>query len=61
MKIKLGYSMGYAGTEIEWEDEIPEDVVAQGDEAIDEYLDRVRDNIWEEACEKISIWAEIEE
>ena len=61
MKIKLGYSMGFAGTEIEWEDEIPEDVVAKGDEAIDEYLDRVRDNIWEEACEKISIWAEIEE
>lgn len=61
MKIKLGYSMGYAGTDTEWEEEIPDDVVEEGQEAIEAYLDSVRDSLYEEACEKISIWAEIEE
>ena len=61
MKIKLGYSMGYAGTDTEWTEEIPDDVVAEGEEAIDAYLDSVRDDLWQEACEKISIWAEIKE
>lgn len=61
MKIKLGYSMGYAGTDTEWTEEIPEDVVAEGDDAIEAYLDDVRDSLFNEACEKISIWAEIEE
>ena len=61
MKIKLGYSMGYAGTDTEWTEEIPEDVVAEGDDAIEAYLDDVRNSLFNEACEKISIWAEIEE
>lgn len=58
MKIKLGYSMGYSGTDSEWEEEIPEDVVAEGDEAIAEYLEETRDYLFQQACEKISVWAE---
>jgi hypothetical protein len=61
MKIKLGYSMGYAGTESSWTEEIPEDIVEDGQVAIDAYLESVRDSLYEEACEKISIWAEIVE
>lgn len=61
MKIKLGYSMGYAGTDTEWEETIPEKVVADGPEAIDAYLDDVRDELWNQACEKISVWANIKE
>jgi len=61
MKIKLGYSMGYAGTDSEWTEEIPEYVVDLGDEAVDEYLDSLRDSLYSEACEKISVWAIIEE
>jgi len=61
MKVKCGYSMGYAGTDSEWEEEIPEDVVEKGFEAIETYLDELEHQIWEEACEKISVWAQIEE
>lgn len=61
MKIKLGYSMGYAGTDSEWTEEVPKDVVAEGQKAVEAYLDNIRDSLYEEACEKISIWAEIEE
>jgi len=61
MKIKLGYSMGYAGTDEEWIETIPEDVVAEGKEAIEEYLDGLQDGAYEAACEKISVWAKIEE
>lgn len=59
MKIKLGYSMGYAGTDSEWIEEVPEDVVAEGQEAIDNYLEETRDYLFQDACEKISVWAEI--
>ena len=61
MKIKMGYSMGYAGTDSEWTEEVPDDIVEEGEEAIETYLDSVRDSLYETACEKISIWAEIEE
>lgn len=61
MKVKIGYSMGFAGTDSEWTEEVPEDVVAAGADAIEEYLDSVRDDLWNEACEKISVWANIEE
>ena len=61
MKIKLGYSMGYAGTESSWTEEVPEDVVAEGQEAVDAYLEDVQQQLWQEACEKISVWAEIVE
>lgn len=61
MKIRLGYSMGYAGTDSEWIEEIPEEVVAEGQEAIDAYLEGVCDSLYEEACDKIRIWAEVVE
>ena len=61
MKIKLGYSMGYAGTDTEWTEEIPEGVVAEGEEAIELYLEGMREAIYDMACEKINVWAEIEE
>ena len=57
MKIKLGYNMGYAGTNIEWEEEVPKDM----EDSIENYLEDVRDSLYNEACEKISIWAEIVE
>lgn len=59
MKIKVGYSMGYAGTDTEWEEEVPDDVVAAGDEAIDEYLNSAIDDAYEQASQKISTWGEI--
>lgn len=61
MKIKCGFSMGYAGTDTEWEEEIPEDVVAEGPEAIEAYIEDARQYNFEQACEKISVWAEIVE
>lgn len=61
MKIKLGYSMGFAGTESAWTEEIPDDVVEEGQEAIDAYLEDMQQQLWQEACEKISVWAEIVE
>jgi hypothetical protein len=61
MKIKMGYSMGYAGTDTEWTEEVPEDVVAEGQEAIDAYVDATYQHLYDEACGKISVWAEIEE
>jgi hypothetical protein len=61
MKIKLGYSMGFAGTNSEWVEEIPEDVVAEGQEAIDVYVDETYQHLYNEACDKISVWAEIVE
>lgn len=61
MKIKVGYSMGYAGTDSEWTEEVPEDVVAEGQEAIEEYLEETLQDLFTGACEKISVWAEIVE
>ena len=61
MKIKVGYSMGYAGTDSEWTEEVPDDVVAEGSEAIEAYLEETRDYLYEQACDKISVWAEIVE
>lgn len=61
MKISCGYDMGYAGTDSEWTEEIPQDVVEAGSEAIQEYVEEARQVIWEEACQKISVWAEIKE
>lgn len=61
MKIKMGYSVGYAGTDSEWTEELPEDVVAEGADAIEAYLESIRDRLFEEACQRISVWAEIEE
>ena len=61
MKIKLGYSMGYAGTDTEWAAEVPEEVVAMGKEAIEDYLEEERQFLFEHACDKISVWAEIVE
>lgn len=61
MQIKLGYSMGYAGTDSEWTEEIPQDVIEGGEEAIEAYLEEMREQLYGEACEKISVWAKIEE
>lgn len=61
MRIKLGYSMGYTSTDTAWTEDIPADVVEEGSEAIEDYLDSVRDSLYREASEKISVWAEIEE
>lgn len=61
MKIKLGYSMGYAGTDSEWTESVPEDVVAEGSDAIEAYLESIKDDLYRDACEKISVWAELEE
>ena len=61
MKIKVGYSMGYAGTDSEWTEEVPDDVVDEGGEAVEAYLEETRDYLYEQACDKISVWAEIVE
>jgi hypothetical protein len=61
MKIKMGYSMGYAGTDTEWTEEVPEDVVADGQGTINAYVDAMYQDLYDEACEKISVWAEIVE
>lgn len=57
MKIKLGYSMGFAGTDSEWIETVPEDM----EDSVQEYLEDVRDSLYADACEKISVWAEIVE
>jgi hypothetical protein len=59
MKITLGYSMGYAGTGREWEDELPEDIDPNNKQAVEAYLEELQQALWEEACERISVWAEI--
>ena len=61
MKIKIGYGMGYAGTDTEWLEDIPDDVIAEGQEAIDAYADEMQQNAWNEACERVSAWAEVVE
>lgn len=61
MKIKCGYSMGYAGTDSEWTADIPEEIIANGQEAIAAYVEEVQQEIWENACEKVSAWAHIME
>lgn len=53
--------MGFAGTDSSWTEEVPDDVVEEGQEAIDVYLEDVQQQLWQQACEKISVWAEIVE
>jgi hypothetical protein len=59
MRIKVGYSMGYAGTDSEWEEDIPQDVVDTGKGAIEAYIEEIRQYIYEEACARIDVWVEI--
>lgn len=61
MKIKLGYSMGYAGTDIEWEEWLPETVDPNNEAEVATYLEARQQELWEDACERISTWAEIKE
>jgi hypothetical protein len=53
--------MGYAGTNTEWEEDIPEDIVEGGQESIDAYIEETHQHTWQEACEKISVWAKVVE
>jgi hypothetical protein len=59
MRLKCGYSIGFAGTESEWEEDVPDEVVAAGQDAIDEYVEETHQGIFEDACEKISSWVTI--
>jgi len=61
MKIRLGYNMGYAGTDSEWTENIPADIVEAGEEAINDYIAETEQNVYEEACQKISVWVTIEQ
>ena len=61
MRIQCGYSMGFAGTESEREEDIPQDIVDNGEEAIAEYIEDTHQHIFDEAKEKISIWVNITE
>jgi hypothetical protein len=61
MKIRVGYSMGYAGTDTEWIENIPDEVMEEGEEAIAGYIESLKDDLYADACEKISVWANIEE
>ena len=61
MKIRMGYSMGYAGTDTEWTEDVPQDVIEGGEEEIAGYVEATYEHLYIEACEKISVWASIEE
>ena len=52
--------MGYAGTDSEWTEEIPEEIVEAGQEAINNYLEELQNDLFFEASEKISVWAHID-
>jgi len=53
--------MGFAGTESEREEDIPQDIIDNGEEAIAEYIEDTHQHIFDEAKEKISIWVNITE
>lgn len=57
----MGYSMGYAGTDTEWIEEIPEDVIDGGPDSVRVYREEMEEYLYEQACEKISVWAKIVE
>lgn len=59
MRIKLKTNMGYPGTDSAWYEDIPEDVVAEGDLAIQEYLEQAIQFAWEAACDTVSASGEI--
>jgi len=61
MKIKVYESYGFAGTDSTWTEEIPEEVIAKGDSAIEEYLEEMRIGLWDAMCERLSLTVEIEE
>jgi len=61
MKIKLGYSMGYAGTDTEWEESLPEDIDPNDKQAVEAYLEDLQNVVWDTACQNISVWAEVVE
>lgn len=61
MKIKLGYSMGYAGTETEWEEYLPEDIDPNNKEEVEAYLEDLQHVVWDTACQNISTWVKVVE
>jgi hypothetical protein len=61
MKIKIHQDYGFAGTDSSWEEEIPEDVVAEGQEEIDSYIRGLTDEIFENMMEKLNLSIEVQE
>lgn len=61
MKIRITGSFGYAGTDFNYTEDIPKDVVEGGKNAIDDYIEDEYLYKREEMCERLSLSIEIAE
>ena len=61
MKIRVYESYGFAGTDSTWTEEIPEEVIAAGGSAVEQYLEEMQIGLWDAMCERLSLIVEIEE
>jgi len=58
IKITINYNIKFTNTNTEWIEEVPQEVVTKGPEAVQEYLTDLQNQIWEQACENISVWVD---
>lgn len=58
MKIKIRTSMGLAGSDESWTEDIPENVVEQGEDAISTYIEELEQDVWQRLCDQVSVTTE---
>jgi hypothetical protein len=59
MKVMVYTSYGFSGTDDNYEEEIPEDIVEKGDSAIQEYLADLEEGIWQNMLDRLSLSIEL--
>lgn len=59
MKLRLSESYGFAGTDSTWEEDIPEEIVAKGQQAIEAYLDEYFEGHWDNMLNRLSLSIEV--
>jgi hypothetical protein len=59
MKIKVSGSFGFAGTKFSEEEEVPEEVVSEGSEAIEKYIEEMLAGHWDSMLNQLSLGYEV--
>ena len=61
MRVTIYSSVGYAGTTEQHDIEVPEDIIAEGKIAIQDFVDSLVDDEYDRLKENLSVWHEFAE
>lgn len=55
MRVKIYQSYGFAGTDTEYFENIPQEIIEQGEEAIAEYVETLTQDLWGSMTERLEV------